>query len=85
MVGALDVKFDVNGNVTSCSGTPQVLVGDTYKVGSVAASDADATAYRSQLNASGVFRITTPSAADGGTGQGFRQTGARGRGRTGIG
>lgn len=27
----------------------------------------------------------TPSAADGGTGQGFRQTGARGRGRTGIG
>lgn len=63
VVGALDVKFDVNGNVTSCSGNPQVLVGDTYKVGSVSASDADATAYRSQLNASGVFRITTPSAA----------------------
>ncbi len=63
VVGALDVKFDVNGNVTSCSGNPQVLLGDTYKVGSVSASDADATAYRSQLNASGVFRITTPSAA----------------------
>jgi 5'-nucleotidase len=63
VVGALDVKFDASGNVTSCSGNPQVLVGDTYKVGSVAASDADATAYRSQLNASGVFRITTPSAA----------------------
>ncbi|TYC61423.1 bifunctional metallophosphatase/5'-nucleotidase [Zoogloea oleivorans] len=63
VVGALDVKFDASGNVTSCSGKPQVLLGDTYKVGSVSASDADATAYRSQLNASGVFRITTPSAA----------------------
>lgn len=62
-VGALDVKFDADGVVTSCTGKPQVLIGDTYKVGSTAASAADATAYRSQLDASGVFRTTTPSAA----------------------
>lgn len=62
-VGALDVKFDADGVVTSCTGKPQVLVGDTYKVGGTAASAADATAYRSQLDASGVFRTTTPSAA----------------------
>jgi 5'-nucleotidase/UDP-sugar diphosphatase len=62
-VGALDVKFDVNGDVLSCNGKPQVLLGDTYKVGSATATDTDAAAYRSQLNAAGVFRITTPSPA----------------------
>lgn len=62
-VGALDVSFDAAGQVARCSGKPQVLVGDSFKVGSVAASAADATAYRSQLDASGVFRVTTPSAA----------------------
>ena len=62
-VGALDVSFDAAGQVARCSGKPQVLVGDSFKVGSVAASVADAGAYRSQLDASGVFRVTTPSAA----------------------
>ena len=62
-VGALDVSFDAAGQVARCSGKPQVLVGDSFKVGSVAASAADATAYRSQLDASGVFRVTAPSAA----------------------
>lgn len=62
-VGALQVNFDSAGNITRCSGNPQVLLGDTYKLGATTASDADAAAFRSQLNASGVFRITTPSAA----------------------
>ena len=62
-VGALDVKFDASGNVTACSGKPQVLVGDTYKVGTTAASATDAAAYRNQLDASGVFLTTTPAAA----------------------
>lgn len=62
-VGALDVKFDANGDVLSCSGAPQVLLGDTFKVGSANASEADAAVYRSQLNAAGVFRITPPSTA----------------------
>lgn len=62
-VGALDVSFDAAGQVAQCSGKPQVLVGDSFKVGNVAASVADADAYRSQLDASGVFRVTTPSAA----------------------
>jgi 5'-nucleotidase len=61
-VGALDVSFDAAGQVAQCSGKPQVLVGDSFKVGNVAASVADADAYRSQLDASGVFRVTTPSA-----------------------
>ena len=61
-VGALDVKFDAAGVVTSCSGAPQVLVGDTYKVAGATAAAADASAFRSQLDASGVFRTTTPSA-----------------------
>jgi 5'-nucleotidase len=63
VVGALDVKFDASGKVTACSGKPQVLLGDSYKVGSTAASTADAAAYRSQLDASGVFLTTTPDAA----------------------
>ena len=62
-VGALDVSFDAAGQVAQCSGKPQVLVGDSFKVGNVAASVADADAYRSQLDASCVFRVTTPSAA----------------------
>ena len=62
-VGALDVSFDADGVVTGCTGKPQVLVGDTYKVSGAAASTADAAAYRAQLDASGVFRTTTPSAA----------------------
>ena len=62
-VGALQVKFDGAGDITACSGNPQVLLGDTYKLGAATASNADAAAFRSQLNASGVFRITTPSVA----------------------
>jgi 5'-nucleotidase len=61
-VGELKVSFDANGDVTTCAGTPHVLVGDTYKVGAVAASPADATAYRAGIDASsGVIRTTTPS------------------------
>ena len=60
-VGALDVSFDAAGQVARCSGTPQVLVGEAFKVGNVVAAAADADAFRSQLAASGVFRITTPS------------------------
>jgi 5'-nucleotidase len=61
-VGELKVSFDVNGDVTTCAGTPHVLVGDTYKVGTVAASTADATAFRAGIDASaGVIRTTSPS------------------------
>jgi 5'-nucleotidase len=61
-VGELKVSFDTNGDVTTCAGTPHVLVGDTYKVGSVAASTADATAFRAGIDASsGAIRTTAPS------------------------
>lgn len=62
-VGALDVKFDASGNVTACSGKPQVLVGGSYTVGTTPASAADAAAYRSQLDASGVFLTIAPAPA----------------------
>lgn len=63
-VGELKVNFDAAGDVTSCGGTPHVLVGDSYKVGNAAAAEADAAAYRAGLNASGgLVRITTPSPA----------------------
>jgi 5'-nucleotidase len=62
-VGELKVHFDESGDVTTCNGTPHVLVGDTYKVGTVAASTADATAFRAAIDASaGVIRTTAPSA-----------------------
>ena len=63
-VGELDVSFDKRGDVTSCGGKPHVLVGDSFKLGSTAASAADAAAFRSGLDASGgLLRVTAPSAA----------------------
>lgn len=63
-VGELKLSFDKNGDITQCAGTPHVLVGDSYKLGSTAAGDADAAAFRAGLNASGgLFRITTAAAA----------------------
>lgn len=63
VVGELKVEFDKNGDVTSCQGTPHVLIGDTFKRGTVAVSNADAAAIRQDIAASGVLRITTPDAA----------------------
>ncbi|NTV10117.1 MAG: bifunctional metallophosphatase/5'-nucleotidase [Zoogloea sp.] len=62
-VGELKVDFDAKGEVTACSGTPHVLVGDAFSEGSTAATAADAASYRRQLATSGTLRITTPSAA----------------------
>lgn len=62
VVGKLKVVFDSNGNVSSCNGSPMVLVGDSYKEGSTTATTADAAAYKKALTDSGVFRITTPLA-----------------------
>jgi len=62
VVGKLKVQFDSKGNVNSCNGSPLVLVGDSYKEGSTASTQADAAAYKKALTDSGVFRITTPLA-----------------------
>lgn len=63
-VGELKVSFDANGDVTTCAGAPHVLVGDAYKIGAVAASSADATAFRAGIDASaGVIRTTAAATA----------------------
>ena len=62
VVGKLRVLFDGKGNVSSCNGSPMVLVGGSFKEGSTVSTTADAAAYRKALIESGVFRITTPLA-----------------------
>jgi 5'-nucleotidase len=63
VVGKLQVDFDARGNVSTCNGAPMVLVGNSFKEGTTAASAADAALYTQTLNNSGVFRITTPLAS----------------------
>lgn len=60
VVGKLNVNFDNRGNVTTCNGSPMVLIGNSFKEGNTAASAPDAALYAQTLNQSGVFRITTP-------------------------
>ena len=63
MVGELKVRFDGQGNVESCEGTPHVLIGDNFTIGGKAPSDAEKKALQASVAASGLLRITTPQAA----------------------
>ncbi|QEI08476.1 bifunctional metallophosphatase/5'-nucleotidase [Pigmentiphaga aceris] len=63
VVGELKVNFDANGDVTSCSGTPHVLIGDDLKIGTAAVSAADRTAMMADIAASGFLRVTAPDAS----------------------
>lgn len=72
VVGELKVDFDKSGDVSSCQGTPHVLIGDTFKRGSTAVSAADAAAIRQDIAASGVLRITAPDAAAAATLAGYK-------------
>lgn len=60
-VGELKVSFDRDGVVSNCAGRPHILVGDVFTEGAVAASAADAAAYRAQLDASESFSVVAPS------------------------
>lgn len=62
VVGELKVSFDANGDVTSCSGTPHVLIGDTLTVGGTAPNPADETAMQADIQASGILRVQAPDA-----------------------
>jgi len=62
VVGELKVSFDANGDVTACTGTPHVLVGDTLAVGGATPPAADLEAMRADLAASGVLRVQQPDA-----------------------
>lgn len=60
VVGELKVSFDKDGNVTQCQGTPHVLIGDNFKVGGKDATEAERTAIRADIAASGLLRVTAP-------------------------
>ncbi|MDF3838778.1 5'-nucleotidase C-terminal domain-containing protein, partial [Cupriavidus basilensis] len=72
VVGELKVDFDKNGDVTGCQGKPHVLIGDTFKRGTAAVSDADLAAIRQDIAASGVLRQTAPDAAAAATLAGYK-------------
>mgnify|MGYP002041655286 FL=1 len=40
VVGELRVDFDAQGRVTQCAGTPHVLIGDDFKIGTTAVTEA---------------------------------------------
>nr|WP_315182538.1 5'-nucleotidase C-terminal domain-containing protein [uncultured Albidiferax sp.] len=63
VVGELKVAFDANGDVTSCTGTPHVLIGDSFTVAGVAATEAQKASILADVAASGFLRVTTPSTA----------------------
>ncbi len=63
VVGELKVRFDANGDVASCAGTPHVLIGDSFTIGGKAATDAEAQALKASVAATGFLRTTAPSAA----------------------
>ena len=62
VVGELKVSFDIDGRVTSCEGTPHVLIGDDFAIGGQPASTADLAAINADVAASGFLRVTTPDA-----------------------
>ncbi|KQP36170.1 bifunctional UDP-sugar hydrolase/5'-nucleotidase [Pseudorhodoferax sp. Leaf274] len=63
VVGELKVSFDAKGEVTACNGTPHVLIGDNYKLGSADATAAQRTAIAASVAATGFLRVTAPQAA----------------------
>ena len=63
-VGNLKVRFDQAGDVTSCGGSPQILLGNPTRraTGTVALSDADRTAIAADLAAQPALRVTAEAA-----------------------
>src|SRR5690606_3921607 len=60
VVGELKVSFDGEGLVTSCAGTPHVLIGDDFRIGGNAVGSADRAALLADVAASGFLRVTAP-------------------------
>lgn len=58
VVGELKVQFDGDGKVTSCEGTPHVLIGDDFRVGNAAATAAQREAILADVASSGFLRVT---------------------------
>jgi len=62
VVGELKVSFNAQGEVTQCAGTPHVLIGDNFSLAGKAATEAEKAALQASAAATGVLRVTTPSA-----------------------
>ncbi|ODS53413.1 MAG: bifunctional metallophosphatase/5'-nucleotidase [Acidovorax sp. SCN 65-108] len=62
VVGELKVSFNAQGEVTQCAGTPHVLIGDNFTIGGKAATEAEKAALKASAAATGVLRVTAPSA-----------------------
>ncbi len=63
VLGAVHVSFNKNGEVTHCSGTPWVLIGDNFSRPNEVPLSADETAaIRADIAASKLLRITSPDA-----------------------
>ena len=63
VVGELKVRFDGKGEVTQCTGTPHVLIGDSFTVAGKAPTDAEKKAIDASVAATGFLRVTQPAAA----------------------
>ncbi|RYF81489.1 MAG: bifunctional metallophosphatase/5'-nucleotidase [Comamonadaceae bacterium] len=63
IVGELKVTFDDKGDVQACAGTPHVLIGDNFAIGTRAPTDAERTALLADVKASGFLRVTAPNTA----------------------
>jgi len=63
IVGELNVRFDADGVVTSCGGTPHVLIGDQFSISDAPVSAEDNAAMLASAAASGFLRVTQVDAA----------------------
>lgn len=59
VVGELSVNFDGNGDVTSCSGTPHLLVDAPFKKNNVALTDEETLSIKAQLSNETNLRLTS--------------------------
>ena len=62
VVGELKVSFNAQGEVTQCTGTPHVLIGDSFTLAARPPPMRKRRRSRPAAAATGVLRITTPSA-----------------------
>ncbi|MFP2957813.1 bifunctional metallophosphatase/5'-nucleotidase [Myxococcus sp. 1LA] len=63
VVGEMTVRFDADGVITSCGGTPHVLIGNEFFIDGEPVSAEDHAAILSSVAASGFLRVTQPDAA----------------------
>ena len=61
VVGELKVNFDEKGDVTACSGTPHVLIGDDFRVGGKAVDANQPSPLLADVGPSDFQRVTAPA------------------------